>query len=158
MTRQFFVTLVAACLIPISSVAGPDSSADDARTDPRKSSRDDRVRLECDARGAGDISIDARYESRGGRDKFSAEFEARPGGLYAAGDVIDVSVDGVSVGPMMLLQVPGGDVVGELDFDTTAGPGDADLPFPDNFPSVGDGTEVELSQFGETVLACTLQD
>ena len=158
MTRRIFLTLVSACLIPMSSLAAPGSSSDEGTTDPRKSSRDNRVRIECEARGAGDISIDARYESRGNREKFSTEFEARPGGLYAAGDVLDVSVDGVKVGQMMLTQVPGGDTVGDLDFDTTAGPGDTDLPFPENFPGVGDGTEVELSRFGEIVLACTLQD
>ena len=115
----------------------------------------DRTRLECRARGMGDISMSGRFEDRRMRQKFSVEFEAAPGGDFVDGDVLDIHVDGMMVGEMMLMQTLG-DVVGDFDLDTTAQPDDDDLPFPDGFPEVSVDTEIEVVRDGETVLGCSL--
>lgn len=122
---------------------------------------DARVRRECRANGAGDISMSARWEVRGNgpsaRRKFSAEFEAAPGGAFAEGDRVVVRVDGVSVGAERLVEVVGGDLVGDLNLDTNPREGDA-KPFPSNFPAgVGRGTQVSVLRGGESVLSCSLR-
>ena len=115
-----------------------------------------RVRRECDASGAGDISMSAKYEKRDNRKKFSTEFEAAPNGAYAEGDRIAIRVDGVEVGAVRLESVVGGDLVGDLNFDTKADDAD-ELPFPGNWPGAGKGTKVEVQAKGATVLSCKLR-
>ncbi len=112
----------------------------------------DRIRLECKAEGAVDISMDGKFESRRGRLKFDTSFEAAPGLGFDDGDLLDVTVAGTLVGQMELFQALNGDVEGDLNFDTTAQPDDDDLPFPPNFPAVGVGTSVVVGPLG-----CTLQ-
>ena len=68
----------------------------------------DRIRYQCAATGATDISMSARYEIQGARRKFSTEFEARPGLGYVAGARLGVQVNGVKVGTMVLVQIAGG--------------------------------------------------
>jgi hypothetical protein len=110
------------------------------------------TRLECKAFGPGDTSMDARYEEKEGREKLSASFEAAPEGSFMAGNALDVIVNGVFVGNMILDQPGGvGDVVGDLNFDTTANPDDNDLPFPAIV--VGDGDVVMVGELG-----CALED
>ena len=111
----------------------------------------DRIRLRCDAEGVQDTSMDAKFESRDGRAKFDASFEARPGGAFSAGQVLDVKVGGVTVGQMTLFSI--GDIVGDLNFDTTAQAADDDLLLPGGFPSVDQGTSVMVGPLG-----CALQD
>ncbi len=109
-------------------------------------------RLECKAESATeDASMDARFESDDGRDKFSASFEAAAGGSFVAGDVLDVFVNMVPVGSITLAVLPNGDIGGDLNFDTTAGPADEDSPFPPGFPAVMAGTRVDVG-----TLACNL--
>ena len=111
----------------------------------------DRIRLRCDAQGVQDISMDAKFESRNGRAKFDASFEARPGGAYSAGQVLDVKVGGISIGQMTLVSI--GDIVGDLNFDTTAQADDDDLLLPGGFPAVDVATSVMVGPLG-----CALQD
>lgn len=60
-------------------------------------------RLECRASMAGeDASMDARFEADGGRMKFSASFEAAPGGSFMAGDPLGVRVGSELVAYMVL--------------------------------------------------------
>jgi len=114
----------------------------------------DRTRLRCDADGAGDITMDARYEARGNRDKFDASFEALAGGNFAAGDILTVSVGGNDVGGMTLTVNPlNGDIEGDLEFDSQVEPNDDSIPFPGNFPAVSDGTSVVVGPIG-----CALED
>ena len=116
------------------------------------------LRLECDADGPNDTSLNARYEERdSGRKKFSAEFEAAPGGPFAVGQRMVVAVDGVRVGAVRLKVVTGGDLVGDLNLDTTAGPGDDSKPFPPDFPPVVSGTRVAVRINGDRVLGCRLR-
>jgi hypothetical protein len=115
------------------------------------------LRLECNAEGPGDISMQARYEERRARKKFTTEFEAVPGGAFRAGDRMTVVVDAIQVGAIRLKQVVGGDLVGDLNLDTTAGPGDQARPFPRNFPAVQRGTRVAVAINGNNVLGCRLQ-
>lgn len=114
------------------------------------------LRLECNAEGAGDTSMQARYEERRARKKFSTEFEAAPAAGFKEGDRMTVVVDTVQVGSVRLKQVVGGDVVGDLNLDTTAGPGDLAKPFPRNFPPVQRGTRVIVKINGANVLGCRL--
>ncbi len=83
----------------------------------------DRIRYECRANGATDISMAARYERRGttatARRKFTTEFEAAPGLGFTAGNRINVQVKGVLVGSAVLETILGGDVVADLNFDTS---------------------------------------
>ena len=111
------------------------------------------TRLECKAFGPGDTKVDTRYEEKDGREKLSASFEAAPGGLFVAGNVLEVKVNGVFVGSMMLAQ-PGaiGDIVGDIDFDNEEDdPKAEDLPFPPIV--VGDGDVVMVGDLG-----CPLED
>ena len=113
---------------------------------------EDRTRLECRSYSATeDVSMRARYEQRGHRQKFSFELEAAPGGSYAAGDILHVFVDGELVDSVTLVDL--GDIVGEIGFDSKAEAHDSDLPFPANFPAVGSGSIVEAG----AQLACDLQ-
>lgn len=105
------------------------------------------TRLECKAFGPGDTKMDARYEEKDGREKLSVSFEAAPGGLFMAGNALDVEVNNTFVGSMILDQPGGiGDVVGDLNFDTTAQPNDIDLPFPSIV--VGNGDVVMVGELG----------
>jgi hypothetical protein len=117
------------------------------------------VLLQCAADGAGDISLNARYEERPRartRRKFSAEFEAAPGGNFRAGQVMTVLVKGTAVGNATLKKVVGGDLVGDLNLDTNADSPD-EKPFPANFPQVERNTNVTVKINGGIVLGCRLQ-
>ncbi len=112
----------------------------------------DRVECGRDS-AAGDSSIDARFEDKGDREKFSSSFEAVQGGGHMDGDVLQIKIDGETVGNITLAVLAGGDLGGDLNFDTTAGPGDADSPFPANWPGAGAGTIVSVGTLG-----CSLQN
>lgn len=111
-----------------------------------------RTRLECRDQLTGqDASATARFERDGARRKFSVEVEAARGGTFRVGDVLRVRVDDVRVGRITLAR-GAVDLVGDLNFDTTAGPGDDADPFPSQFPAVGAGTVIEAGAF-----RCALQ-
>jgi hypothetical protein len=140
---------IAAAVIALAAV-GMSATPSDAKKDSG--------RFRCDARGAGQIKLHARYETRArpGRDrqKFTAEFEAKTGGAYTAGQQVSFSVDSVPVGSMPLKLVIKGELAAELELDTN----DAGVkkPIPPNFPAVSAGTLVEASIGGKTVLGCEL--
>lgn len=119
---------------------------------------DSRVRYRCSAEGAQDISMSAKFEARGSsRKKFSVEFEAAPGVGFSDGEKLGVRVDGTSIGSVTLESIRGGDVVGDLNYDSNPDEADAD-PFPANFPkNVGKGTKVRLAKNGDKILACELR-
>ena len=118
----------------------------------------DRLIRECRAEGPGDISMQARFERRDARRKFSVEFEAAPGGAFREGQRIGFLVAGENVGTRRLETVVGGDLVADLNLDTQAGPNDPDEdPFPANFPPVQRGTQVRVKAGGEVVLGCALR-
>lgn len=106
---------------------------------------ENRVRVSCDSQGVQDVSMDARFQKRRGRAKFDASFEAAPGGPLSEGDVLPVLVAGVEVGSITLETVVGGDVGGDLEFDTNP---DEFNPFPDNFPAIAPGTSVVVGPMG----------
>lgn len=111
---------------------------------------DDRIRLTCGSEGAGDTSMDARYEQRRGRAKFDASFEAAPWSGFTEGDVLAVLVGGIDVGSMVLVKQLNGDLGGDLEFDTRR---DEFNPFPEDFPEVTPGTSVTVGPLG-----CALDD
>lgn len=115
------------------------------------------VRLACDAEGAGDISLSAKYEerTRTGRQKFSAEFEAAPRSGFRPGQRMVVFVESVNVGSVVLRRIAGGDVQGDLNFDTVPD-GDA-RPFPNNFPDVKSNSLIAIRIGGDKVLGCRLR-
>ena len=108
-------------------------------------------RLECDAEGAGDISVDARYETRGSRERFSTEFEAAPRGSFKAGQQMTVVVKQVIVGAVDLRKQQDGDIVGDLNL------GKDGNPIPQGFPKVRKDTKVQVRIDGKTVLGCRLK-
>jgi hypothetical protein len=108
-------------------------------------------RLECEAEGAGDISMDARYETRGTRERFSTEFEAAPRGAFKAGQQMTVIVKQTIVGAVALKKVKGGDIVGDLNLGRDGNPS------PQGFPKVRKDTKVTVQVDGKTVLACKLK-
>jgi len=117
----------------------------------------DALRLQCSAEGLGDISMSARYRERAsGRRKFSAEFEAAPGGAFSAGQRMAVFVAGVKVGSDRL-GIVAGDVQGELELADNVEPGDTEKPFPADFPKVQRDTKVDIAVAGDKVLSCRLQ-
>ncbi len=108
-------------------------------------------RLECEAEGAGDISMDARYETRGTRERFSAEFEAAPRGGFKAGQRMTVLVKKVAVGSVDLTKARDGDIVGDLNLGRDGN------PIPKDFPKVRKDTKVVVQVDGKTVLGCRLK-
>ena len=115
-----------------------------------------QVQLQCEALGARDISMAADYvERRNGRRKFSTEFEAAPGAGFNPGQRMVVLVEGRNVGSVPLRRVAGGDVQGDLNFDTN--PDGGERPFPQNFPHVGQNSRVLVRIAGENVLGCRLR-
>jgi hypothetical protein len=97
------------------------------------------------------------FEDRGRREKFSVEMEAAPDSGFREGQRIAFFVGGERVGNDRLRRIRTGDLVGELDLDTTAGPNDNDDPFPPNFPQVERGTNVRIKSGGDVVLGCRLR-
>jgi hypothetical protein len=130
-----------------------------ATATPSDAKNGNRLRLRCDARGAGEIKVHARYEERaqkkGVRKRFSAEFEADAGGSFSAGQRITFVVDSVSVGTALLESVPGGELAAEVEFDSRASR--RRQPFPANFPPVEEGSLVQAKLGGDTLLGCELQ-
>lgn len=122
---------------------------------------DARVRRQCVVSGPEDISMTARYVTRGARKTFTTEFEAAPGGRFAENDRIQIRVEGVKVGAVRLVTVVGGDVVGDLNFDSRVknddNPSGDELPFPADFPTVGRGSLVEVLKGAKVVLSCNLR-
>ena len=116
------------------------------------------TRLECRASGAVDISMSTRYEVRtGGRKKFSTEFEAAPGLGYVAGAKLGVQVKGVKVGTMTLETLVGGNIIGDLNFDTRPQPPDS-IAFPANWPNpIGRGADIKVLRGTTVVLGCSLR-
>ena len=134
----------AAMLTTVISMSSPSSAAD-------------RIRLECRANGSIDISMAARHEVRNARRKFTTEFEAGPGTGFLAGARLGVQVKGVKVGTMTLEPVIGGDVVGDLNFDTRPQPPDS-IAFPANWPApINRGAVVKVLRGTTVVLGCTLR-
>jgi hypothetical protein len=141
------LSLAAAALLVASTAVSTGADAKGART-----------RFECRANGAIDISMSARYETRTGpvRRIFSTEFEAGPRTGFKAGKKLGVAVDGINVGSMRLEAIVGGDIVGDLNFDTRRQL-DA-LPFPSNWPDdVGRNTTVEILRGTTILLGCSLR-
>jgi hypothetical protein len=125
------------------------------------SAKDERVRLRCEAEGAADISMSAKWERRGSgsgaRKKFSVEFEAAPNVGFSEGDKIIVAVKDVTVGSVALESVVGGDLVADLNYDTNPTEEDAD-PFPSSFPKdIGRGTKVQVLRGDSRLLGCKLR-
>jgi hypothetical protein len=109
------------------------------------------IRLECDAEGAGDISMSARYEDRRGRERFDTEFEAAPGGDFGPGQTMNVIVRKVIVGSVKLKTARNGDIVGDLNL------GRDGKPIPEGFPKVKSGTPVQVQIDGGVVLGCKVR-
>jgi hypothetical protein len=118
---------------------------------------DDRLIRRCSAEGPRDISMEARYEVRQARRKFTVEMEAAPNGAFRRGQRIVFLVAGRAVGSDTLGRVVGGDLIGELNLDTQAGPGDDEDPFPRNFPTINSGTRVQIATNGNVFLGCRLR-
>jgi len=147
MTKTTIVCIAVAGLFfaGLDTAAARGGGRDNDRSDDRS---DDRVRLRCSSRGAGDFSMDAKFETRRGRTKFDTSFEAAPGIGFFAGDRLTVMVGGQTVGEITLVEKLNGDLDGDLDFDTTAQSDDDDLPLPSDFPDVGIGTSVVVGPLG----------
>jgi hypothetical protein len=109
------------------------------------------IRLECDAEGAGDISMSARYEDRDGDERFGTEFEAASGGAFGPGQRMNVIVRKVIVGSVKLKIARNGDIVGDLNL------GRDGKPIPEGFPKVKSGTRVQVQIDGGVVLGCKLR-
>ncbi len=115
------------------------------------------ISLLCSVDGSGEISMRARFDRRvSGRRKFNTEFEAAPGGLYRAGQVMSVYVSDFKAGSVRLVKVAGGDVTGELQLDDAADRV-GEKPFPVGFPNVLRNTRVQVKIGANTVLGCRLQ-
>ena len=118
----------------------------------------DENEFRCRARASGGVKLAARFEERirqrGSRIKFNAEFEARPGGAFTAGQQIVFSVDSVQVGTAALVAAPTGELSAELELDSRAQRGHT--PLPANFPDVSEGSTVTAASGGQQLLGCDL--
>jgi len=121
--------------------------------------KDGDIRFRCKAKGPSQIALHARYEERarprGLRQKFGAEFEARPGGSFNSGQQVSIVVDTIPVGNVTLTLAPSGELSAQLEFDSK--PGNGHTLFPPNFPDVGAGSMVEAKVGTNTILGCELQ-
>ena len=80
-----------------------------------------------------------------------------PGTGFLAGARLGVQVKGVKVGTMTLEPVIGGDVVGDLNFDTRPQPPDS-IAFPANWPApINRGAAVNVLRGTTVVLGCSLR-
>lgn len=123
--------------------------------------KDARVLLKCEADGANDISMTAKWERRGAggdaRRKFSVEFEAAPTSGFREGQKIIVNVKGARVGAAALDAIAGGDLVADLNYDTNPTEADAD-PFPATFPNdLGTGAKIQVLRGDNVLLGCKLR-
>lgn len=118
------------------------------------------TRLRCDAVGASDGELSARYDQRVNkkqtRTKFSVEFEATSTGGFVAGQPVVFSVDTVAVGTVPLGAVGQGDLEAELRLDSKAHGRGHKKSFPPGFPVVQAGSMVEAAVNGTVVLGCVL--
>lgn len=143
---------ILAALAATACLAAPALVA--TTTDAEASSR---LIRRCTATGQSDISMQARYEVRGSRRKFKVEFEAGPTAGFSAGQMMTFTVAGDAVGRDALQTIVGGDLIAGLEFDSKADDPD-EQPFPQNFPTIGNGTVVQVKgPTGTVVLGCTLR-
>jgi hypothetical protein len=145
-TSGAFLAAAAVALIAVSSAATPGFAKN---TD---------LKFRCKAKGTNQTAVHARYEerarSKGLRQKFSAEFEAKPGAGFTNNQEITIAVDDIVVGTVALSPAPSGELSGELQFDSKAQGGHT--PFPANFPDVAAGSMVEARNGATTILGCEL--
>ena len=150
MTRTNPRTLIAATALALVTF-GLDAA-------PSEAKNGDLI-LRCRARGQNQIVLHARYVERartkGLRQKFNAEFEARAGGTFTSGQQISIIVDTVAVGLVTLSPAPSGELSGEIEFDSK--PGNGHTVFPSNFPDIAAGSTVEAAFGSNTILGCDLQ-
>jgi hypothetical protein len=120
--------------------------------------KDGDIRLRCHARAQNQIRLHVNYEerlrSKGVREKFRVEFEARAGAV-TSGQQVSIIVDGIPVGTLNVTPAPSGEVSGELDFDSKIGNGHT--AFPANFPDIAVGSEVDAAAAGSTLVGCQVQ-
>jgi hypothetical protein len=117
------------------------------------------LRLECEADGPGQTGFHARYEERVRsatftRKKFDAEFEAKIGRGFTAGQRISFVVGSVTVGSAPL-KVIDAELVAELSLDNR--PDNGDKPFPTNWPGIHAGSVVKAKHGTTVLLGCTVQ-
>jgi hypothetical protein len=123
------------------------------------SAADGVVSLRCDAEGAGDTSLNARYvqRTRGAvvRRIFSADFEAAPNGTITAGQTMEVLVGTRVAGSVTLGIAPTtGDIYGDLNLDSRGTP--EAQPFPATLV-VRAGSLIRIRINGTFVVGCRLQ-
>jgi len=116
------------------------------------------VRLRCNARAQNQMRLHVNYEERvrsnGTRQKFDAEFEARPGAV-TSGQQVSIIVDGVPVGTITVTPAQSGEISGEIHFDSK--PGTGHTAFPADFPDIAAGSEVDAAAGGNTLVGCDVQ-
>ena len=127
------------------------TSASDAKTE--------KLRFRCKAETE-TSQFDARYEERTNpkktRNKFRAHFEGVAGDGLVAGAQLTVLVDALAVGTITLVEEVPGEVEGQLRFDSKGRIGKKAQPFPADFPLIVEGSMVEVTLNGATVLGCEL--
>ena len=148
--RNKFVAFLAVAGVAVIGISAGATPSEAKNTD---------IKFRCKAKGPGHIALHARFEERnrtkGVREKFNAEFEARAGGSFTSGQHVSIIVDGTTVGTVTLTPAPSGELSGELEFDTKLQAGHT--AFPSNFPEVGAVSTVEAANGNSTILGCELQ-
>ena len=118
------------------------------------------TRLRCDAVGANDTDLSAKYDQRvnlkNTRTKFEVTLEGTPVGGFVAGQPVTFSVDGVVVGTVPLSSLGPSQLEAELRLDSKAHGRGHKKTFPPGFPVVQAGSLVEAAVGGVTVLGCAL--
>jgi len=118
------------------------------------------TRLRCDAVGASDSSVSAKYDQRVNRrltrTKFEVEFEATTTGGFVAGTPVVFTVDTVAVGTVPLAALGPTNLEAELRLDSQAHGRGHKKTFPSGFPVVQAGSLVEAAVNGTVVLGCAL--
>ncbi len=92
-------------------------------------------RFRCRDDGPGGREAELRFELDDGNPEFRAKWEINLNEGQVEGDVVNVTIDGVFIGGIVLSQ-KGSELEGDIEFDGR--------DFPTDFPSIRSGTPVEI--------------
>jgi hypothetical protein len=146
------LTLIPAVAAVAATAIFASTSASNAKAE--------KLHLRCKAETE-TSQMDARYEERTNprktRTRFRTHFEGVAENGLVVGAQMTVLVDSVAVGTITLKEEVPGEVEGQLRFDSKARIGKRNVqPFPAGFPLVNEGSMVEVTFNGATVLGCEL--
>lgn len=146
----FAVALAAGCSAGYAESSDAASSenalsqTDNAEFNLNDEKKKKRERFRCRADGDGGREADLRLRVKDGDVEFRAKWEIDKGEGQDVGTVVNVSIDGVFIGGIVL-EDDGDQLEGDIEFE--------DDEFPEDFPEIEEGTPVSIG-----ALFCEFED